>query len=89
MSKEELLKYPGGEIVVKGLNDINKNKETIESLLLCSASVRLNELGFKIQSQVEEPYLVLYKKLAQLYGSEAHYKYNSLMQRLNKFLQHF
>lgn len=89
--KPDLRKYPGGEIVEKGLKDLSRGIfKSIEALALLIASPRLNELGFKIQeNKFKHPNLMLYKKLGAKYGNEAHFQYNAIMARVNKFCNSF
>lgn len=88
---EEIKKYPGGEIIAKGLKDIGKGIfNSIEALALLIASPRLNDLGFDIPNEkYKEPNILLYKKLGKKFGNDAHYQYNSMMQRVNKFCNSF
>ena len=88
---DELKKYPGGEIIVAGLNDINRGiYDSTEALALFIASPRLNEAGFGInENTVVNPNLLLYKLMCNKYGNEAHYQYNSFMARVAKFCNHF
>jgi len=86
-----LEKYPGGEIIAKGLEDINHGRiKTIEALAVFTASPRLNELGFHIDEFIfQYPHLLLYKNLQKKYSDSAHEQYNALMSRVAKFCNHY
>ena len=86
-----LAKYPGGEIVIKGLNDIRRGRfKSIEALALFTASPRLNDLGFHInEDYFVYPHLLLYEKLKKKYFNSAHNQYNALMSRVAKFCNHY
>ena len=89
--KNNLLKYPGGEIISKGLRDIRHGKyNSIESLAVFMASPRLNEFGFHIdENHFIYPHLLLYKKLQKKYANSAHEQYNAVMKRVAKFCNHY
>lgn len=89
--KNNLLKFPGGEIISKGLKDIRHRKfDSIESLAVFTASPRLNEFGFHIdENHFNYPHLLLYKKLQKKYDDSAHEQYNALMARVAKFCNHY
>lgn len=89
--KNSLLKFPGGEIIVKGLTDIlhQKNK-TIEALIVYMASPRLNDLGFHIDSNTfAYPHLLLYEKLRKKFNDSAYSQYRALLNRTAKFCNHY
>lgn len=90
-SKKNLLKYPGGDIISKGLNDIrNKKLNTVEALAVFTASPRLKWMGFRINAnKIVDPHLKLYKKLQEKYGNDAHLQYNAVMNRVAKFCNHY
>lgn len=89
--RKDLLKYPGGEIISKGLHDIrHKRFRTIEALAVLTAFPRLKWLGFRIgKKEKVESHLVLYKKLQTKYGNDAHAQYNAVMKRVAKFCNHY
>lgn len=85
------MKYPGGEIISKGLNDIRHKKyNSVEALAVFTASTRLNEFGFHIdENHFVYPHLLLYKKLQKKFSNSAHAQYNALMTRVAKFCSHY
>lgn len=76
---------PGTEIIKKGLNDLERNDETIESLLVSIASPRLIRLGFKITNPYSDAERKLYHKLELLNPNNAHSQYNALIRRIISF----
>lgn len=90
-NKNKLLKYPGGEIISKGLNDIRHKKyDSIEALAVFTASPRLNDFGFRIDEDFfVYPHLLLYKKLQKKFSDNAHSQYNAVMSRVAKFCNHY
>ena len=89
--KNNLLRFPGGEIINKGLNDIlhHKNK-TIEALVVFTASPRLNDLGFHIKVDTfAYPHLMLYAKLKKEFKDSAYSQYRAIMNRTAKFCNYY
>jgi len=85
MSLEEL---PGGEIVVRGLEDLGKGTESPEALLVAMAATRLRELGISLPGALpSSPEAKLYRFLAAQHGTGAHSKYNAWRRRLLSFLR--
>jgi len=83
----ELNELPGSELILPGLEDIHHGRNnTIGSLLIAIASVRLTEAGLDIPKEplVSEPELALYAHL-QNERDDAYYYYNALLNSLNSF----
>jgi hypothetical protein len=83
----ELNELPGSELILPGLEDLHCGKnDTIGSLLISIASIRLTAAGLDIpqQSLVSEPELVLYTYL-QRDREDAYSYYNALLNSLNSF----
>jgi hypothetical protein len=76
---------PGGELVEKGLSDLAKGMETVESLLVSIGSPRLRRLGFDVASPVADAEERLYLLLARDDPDGAHSRYNALVRRLVSF----
>jgi hypothetical protein len=76
---------PGGELVEKGLSDLTKGMETIESLLVSIGSPRLRRLGFDVEAPVDNAEERLYLLLARANPEDAHSRYNGLVRRLVSF----
>lgn len=77
---------PGQDLIDKGLSDLARNRETIESLLVRIGGPRLRRLGLEIpQSLGELPEHRLYRMLAAEDSDSAHSRYNALIRRLVSF----
>ena len=85
---ESLNIYPGGDIVAKGLADLDQGLRTEEALLVMVAGPRLRGLGFEFQGldSVTRPYEhALYEAIQERLPSGAHSAYNALIQRIVSF----
>ena len=83
----ELNELPGSELILSGLEDLYHGRNnTIGSLLISIASIRLNAAGLDIPqvSLVSEPELALYNYL-QIDRDDAYSYYNALLNSLNSF----
>jgi hypothetical protein len=83
----ELNELPGSELILPGLEDLHHGRNnTIGSLLISIASIRLTEAGLNIPQQplVSEPELALYTYL-QNERDDAYPYYNALLNSLNSF----
>lgn len=83
----ELNELPGSELILPGLEDLYHGRNnTIGSLLISIASIRLTEAGLDIpqESLASEPELALYNHL-QLDLDDAYSYYNALLNSLNSF----
>jgi hypothetical protein len=83
----ELNELPGSELILPGLEDLYHGRNnTIGSLLISIASIRLTEAGLDIPqvSLVSEPELALYTHL-QIDRDDAYSYYNALLSSLNSF----
>jgi DNA-binding transcriptional regulator YbjK len=86
----DLSLYPGGDLVAKGLADIEAGHVSEEALLVLLASPRLAWLGIEVQEVpgVPEPYEhELYRRLEARLGRGAHSAYNALIRRIVSFAQ--
>jgi hypothetical protein len=83
----ELSELPGSELILPGLDDLHQGRnQTIGSLLIAIASVRLTEAGLEIPKTAlaSEPELRLYAHL-QTEREDAYPYYNALLNSLNSF----
>ncbi|WP_373544752.1 hypothetical protein [Chamaesiphon sp.] len=83
----ELNELPGSELILPGLEYLyNGRNNTIGSLLISIASIRLTAAGLDIPqvSLVSEPELALYNYL-QIDRDDAYSYYNALLSSLNSF----
>lgn len=83
----ELNDLPGSELILPGLEDLERGRNnTIGSLLIAIASIRLSEAGLAIPNQplALEPEMALYSYL-QNERDDAYSYYNALLSSLNSF----
>jgi hypothetical protein len=83
----ELNELPGSDIILPGLADLDRgDNNTIASLLISIASIRLTAAGLDIPQQplASEPELALYAHL-QIDREDAYVYYNALLNSLNSF----
>lgn len=73
---------PGGDLIDKGLADLARNEETVESLLVSIGSPKLRALGLQLPPPFENPEHRLYALLGQDHGDNAHGQYNALVRLL-------
>jgi hypothetical protein len=76
---------PGAELVERGLHDLGRGDETIESLLVSLAAPGLRTLGLGVPRPFAEPELRLYRLLTAHHGDAAHARYNALVRRMVSF----
>ena len=81
----ELEHFPGGDLVGKGLADLERGAETIESLLVSIAAGRLRAQGLPVTQTIPNPEHRLYAILAESDPDSAHSRYNALLRRLVSF----
>lgn len=83
----ELNELPGAELILPGLDDLLEGKNnTVGSLLIAIASIRLTQAGLDIPEVplAKEPELALYDYL-QNERDDAYPYYNALLDSLNSF----
>lgn len=76
---------PGADLVREGLRDLAAGVESVPSLLVSIGATRLRRAGLSLPSPIRDPEHRLYLKLRELYGDEAHSRYNALVRRLVSF----
>lgn len=77
---------PGGDLVEKGLRDIERGELSIEGLLVAIGAPRLSRAGVRVPaSPVESPELALYRRLAEEDSRTAYSRYKALLARLVSF----
>ena len=87
---EDLSRFPGGDLVAKGLADLNKGIVSEEALLVLIASPRLVDLGFIVPElkELKPPYeIALYSAIEERNPDGAHADYNALIRRIVSFAQ--
>lgn len=81
----EFDRYPGGDLVAKGLEDLAHSRETVEALLVSLAAPRLRSLGLVVSQPLTDPEHRLYERLAREDSDSAHSRYNALVRRVTSF----
>ena len=84
-STRDLAGLPGADLIDRGLTDLARGVETIESLLVSIGEARLTRLGFVLPHVFASPEHRLYATLAAEDADSAHARYNALVRRLVSF----
>lgn len=81
-----LARYPGGELVQRGLDDLAAGRESEASLLVQVGAPRLRRLGLAVPpAGAASPEHCLYEHLAATDPDSAHSRYNALIRLLVSF----
>jgi hypothetical protein len=78
-------KLPGADLIERGLADLARGVESVESLLVSIGAPRLRQAGFEIPAGFPSPEHRLYQRLAAEDADSAHSRYNALIGRLVSF----
>ena len=81
----DLLHLPGGDLVSKGLGDLERGEETVEALLVSIAALRLTAGGLSVAHPLADAEHRLYALLAREGEDSAPSRYNALLRRLTSF----
>ena len=73
---------PGEELVRRGIQDLERGVESVESLLVSIGAPRLRRLGLNVPQAFQSPEHRLYELLSAEHGDAAHSRYNALVRRL-------
>ena len=77
---------PGGDLIRRGLEDLNAGIESPQALLVAIGRPRLKRLGVRVPNHpVASPELRLYQHLWRTDPDAAHARYNALIRRLVSF----
>jgi hypothetical protein len=77
---------PGGDLIERGLRDLEKGVETEEALLVSIGAARLKAAGVPVpETPLENPERRLYELLAREDVDSAHSRYNALLRKLVSF----
>jgi hypothetical protein len=76
---------PGGDLVEKGLEDLERGIESIPALLVSIGAPRLRRMGLRVPRAIERPEHRLYSRLAAESSDAAHSRFNALVRRLVSF----
>ena len=80
-----LAHLPGGDLVDKGLQDLESSRDTLEALLVSIGAPRLRAAGLRVGRPLPSPEHRLYERLAESDPDSAHSRYNALLRRLTSF----
>ena len=81
----DLSALPGGDLVRRGVTDLDAGRETPEALLVSIGAPRLRAIGVEASKPISDPEHKLYLLLASKKGDAAHSAYNALVRRLVSF----
>ena len=81
----EIERLPGGDLVARGLQDLEQGRETVEALLVSIAAPRLRDAGVAVPRPLPDAEHRLYTSLARTDPDSAHSRYNALLRRLTSF----
>jgi hypothetical protein len=76
---------PGGDLVRKGLSDLESGVETVPALLVQIGGPRLRNLGLHVPQTTDNPEHALYDLLALEDSDSAHSRYNAFIRTLVSF----
>ena len=78
------MSLPGADLVQQGLTDLKEGRTTEAALLLLVAGPSLRSLGIDIPERAcaRPHHHLLYEKIEERLGEEAHSYYNSLIRRI-------
>jgi len=86
MALSDLVQFPGGELIRRGLDDLVEARESAEAFLVLIGAPRLRRLGFDIpEVKGIPPEHQLYDLLTRLDPDAALSHYNALIRRLVRF----
>ncbi len=86
MDTRELARFPGGDLIERGIRDLGEGRRSTEALLVAIGAGRLREAGLAVPHvTIEDPELRLYEALAANDPDSAHGRYNALLRRLTSF----
>ena len=80
-----LERLPGGDLVEKGLRDLEGRRESVEALLVSIGAPRLQRSGLPVTRPLPDAEHRLYQRLAEDDPDSAHSRYNALLRRLTSF----
>ena len=80
-----LERLPGGDLVEKGLRDLESGRESLEALLVSIGAPRLRGSGLSVTRPLPDAEHRLYERLAAEDPDSAHSRYNALLRRLTSF----
>ena len=87
MTKVAEKNLPGADLVVSGIEALQRGEMTVEALLVAVGATRLRAAGLQVPQAglPDQPELALYTALGAMYPGDTHSRYNSLIRRLVSF----
>jgi hypothetical protein len=76
---------PGEDLVLAGIEALQRGEETVESLLVSIGAPRLRQLGLELPDTAPDPEVRLFRLLERQSLDDAHGRYNALIRRLVSF----
>ncbi len=83
--RADLEALPGGDLVQRGIADLDAGHESAEALLVSIGAPRLRSVGVELSEPIASPEHKLYLLLSREQGNAAHSAYNALIRRLVSF----
>ena len=77
--------FPGGDLIERGLRDLEQDRESVYSLLVSIGAPRLRHLVDLPAAPYSDPEHRLYELLAEEDPDSAHSRYNAFIRRLVSF----
>ena len=86
MDVSDLGAFPGGDLIRRGIEDLDQGRDSEAAFLVLIGAPRLRRLGLPIpERKTMSPEHRLYELLARSDPDSAHSRYNSLIRRLVSF----
>ena len=82
--------YPGGDLVARGLDDLERGRLTEDALLATVAAPRLRRLGLTVPPMIDPPVFpehALFERIEGRLERGAHAAYNALLGRMTSFVE--
>jgi hypothetical protein len=76
---------PGADLVERGIEDLRRERDSVEALLVSIGAPRLATAGISVPAPISSPEHKLYARLAEEKADGAHSAYNALIRRLVSF----
>ena len=84
-----LIELPGGDLILRGIEELATGETGEYGLLVLVASMRLTDLGLKLPQRddiIRPVNIQLYEILQGNYGIGAYSRYNALLRSLSSFI---
>jgi hypothetical protein len=81
----DMAALPGGDLILRGLDDRRRGLASIEALLVSIGAPRLMQIGIAVPDPIPDAERQLYNRLHAEDADSAHARYNALVRRLVSF----